>query len=74
MKLQNWNQVLNKIIIVREYEKTQAIQDIIKRECGRICTGSQISYTNLISLLRIWKNVEIRKILGYNVERILNVK
>ena len=34
----------------------------------------EISYTNLISLLRIWKNVEIRKILAYNVERILRIK
>ena len=52
----------------------QAIRDIIKRNCEENDRKSQISYTNLISLLRIWKNVEIRKILAYNVERILRIK
>ena len=32
------------------------------------------SYTILISLLRIWKNVEIRRSLFYNSERILKIK
>ena len=45
-----------------------------KRNCEENDRKSQISYTNLIYLLRIWKNVEIRKILAYNVERILRIK
>ncbi len=64
----------NKIIIEREDAEMQAIRDIIKRNCEENDRKSQIPYTNLISLLRIWKNVEIRKILGYNVERILKIK
>ena len=62
------------IIIEREDAEMQAIRDIIKRNCEENDRKSQISYTNLISLLRIWKNVEIRKILAYNVERILRIK